>query len=167
MSFPFASPHPTPPRVHLQIILMAEQYLVSFVFFSVGQRTWVAGWGATDPESANRPKILQVLILCIQVTLDQQIWIVHTYKTGCGGCCHRLWRLWGLAQGKGHKTHIVQRDGNTLSDQLDFLDIQGFFFNCSHPKNPKCQPVSKFCHLELFWWDLQCNLTLRNFWVNS
>ena len=37
------------------------------------------------------------------------------------------------------------------------------FFNCSHPKNPKCQPVSKFWHLELFWWDLLCNLILRTF----
>ena len=35
-------------------------YLGIFVFFSVGQRAWVAGWGATDPESTNRPKILQV-----------------------------------------------------------------------------------------------------------
>ena len=31
------------------------------------------------------------------------------------------------------------------------------------PKNSKCQPVSKFWHLVLFWWDLLCNLTLRTF----
>ena len=61
------------------------------------------------------------------------------------------------------------------------LDIQGDFFNWPPPKNhkygkklkylnwdppksSKCQPVSKFWHLELLWWDLLCNLTLRTFW---
>ena len=33
-----------------------------------------------------------------------------------------------------------------------------FYWFC--PKNSKCQPVSKFWHLELFWWDLLCNLIL-------
>ena len=41
------------------------------------------------------------------------------------------------------------------------LFIQGGFFHWYPPKNFKCQPVSKFWHLELFWWDLLCNLTLR------
>ena len=43
--------------------------------------------------------------------------------------------------------------------------IQGVFFNWSYPKSSKCQSVSKFWHLELFWWDLLCNLILRTFWV--
>ena len=43
------------------------------------------------------------------------------------------------------------------------MKIQGVFFNWCPPKNSKCQPVSKFWHLELFWWDLLCNLTLRTF----
>ena len=34
------------------------------------------------------------------------------------------------------------------------------FFHWYPPKNSKCQPVSKFWHLEHFWWDLLCNLTL-------
>jgi len=29
-------------------------------------------------------------------------------------------------------------------------NVQGGFFNCSYPKISKCQPVSKFWHLELF-----------------
>ena len=41
--------------------------------------------------------------------------------------------------------------------------IQGVFFNWCPPKKPKFQPVSKFWHLELFWLDLLCNLTLRTF----
>ena len=36
------------------------------------------------------------------------------------------------------------------------LDIQDVFFNWDFS-------VSKFWHLELFWWDLLCNLTLRTF----
>ena len=30
--------------------------------------------------------------------------------------------------------------------------LQGVLFKWDPPK--KCQPVSKFWHLELFWWDL-------------
>ena len=37
------------------------------------------------------------------------------------------------------------------------LENTGQFFNCSHPKNSMCQPVSNFWHLELFWWDLLCS----------
>ena len=40
------------------------------------------------------------------------------------------------------------------------MHIQGVFFNWSYPKNHKFFLVSKFWHLELFWWDLLCNLTL-------
>ena len=36
-------------------------------------------------------------------------------------------------------------------------------FNWDLPKNHKFLLVSKFWHLELFWWDLLCNLTLRTF----
>ena len=59
--------------------------------------------------------------------------------------------------------------------------IQGVFFNWCPPKihkygkklkyqnrcplkNSKYQPVRKFWHLGLLWWDLLCNLTLRTFW---
>ena len=38
------------------------------------------------------------------------------------------------------------------------------YLNWDPPKSSKCQPVSKFWHLELLWWDLLCNLTLRTFW---
>ena len=41
--------------------------------------------------------------------------------------------------------------------------IQGGFFDCSALKMPKCQTHWKIWHLELFWWDLQCNLTLSHF----
>ena len=41
--------------------------------------------------------------------------------------------------------------------------IQGVFFNWCPPKNHKFFSVSKFWHLELFWWDLLCNLTLQTF----
>ena len=61
------------------------------------------------------------------------------------------------------------------------LIIQGVFFNWCPPKihkygkklkyqnwcppkNSKYQPVRKFWHLGLLWWDLLCNLTLRTFW---
>ena len=37
------------------------------------------------------------------------------------------------------------------------------FFNWCPPKNHKFFFVSKFWHLELFWWDLLCNLTLKTF----
>ena len=64
-----------------------------------------------------------------------------------------------------------------LSEQY----IQGVFFNWCPPKihkygkklkyqnwcppkNSKYQPVRKFWHLGLLWWDLLCNLTLRTFW---
>ena len=39
----------------------------------------------------------------------------------------------------------------------------GWFFSLTPPKNHKFFSVSKFRHLELFWWDLLCNLTLRTF----
>ena len=35
--------------------------------------------------------------------------------------------------------------------------------NWCPPKNSKYQPVRKFWHLGLLWWDLLCNLTLRTF----
>ena len=41
--------------------------------------------------------------------------------------------------------------------------LQGVFFNWCPPKNHKFFSVSKFWHLELFWLDLLCNLTLRTF----
>ena len=41
--------------------------------------------------------------------------------------------------------------------------IQGGFFNWSPLKMTKCQTHWKIWHLELFWWDLQCNLTLSHF----
>ena len=41
--------------------------------------------------------------------------------------------------------------------------IQGVFCDCRPPRSSKCQPVRKFWHLELFWWDLLWNLTLRTF----
>ena len=41
--------------------------------------------------------------------------------------------------------------------------IQGGFFDCSALKMTKCQTHWKIWHLELFWWDLQCNLTLSHF----
>ena len=37
----------------------------------------------------------------------------------------------------------------------------GCFFSWCPPKNHKFFPVSKFWHLELFRWDILCNLTLR------
>ena len=37
--------------------------------------------------------------------------------------------------------------------------IQGVFCDCRPPRSSKCQPVRKFWHLELFWWDLLWNLT--------
>ena len=43
------------------------------------------------------------------------------------------------------------------------LYIQGGFFYCSALKMTKCQTHWKIWHLELFWWDLQCNLTLSHF----
>ena len=36
--------------------------------------------------------------------------------------------------------------------------------NWCPPKNSKYQPVRKFWHSGLLWWDLLCNLTLRTFW---
>ena len=39
----------------------------------------------------------------------------------------------------------------------------GCFFYCSALKMTKCQTHWKIWHLELFWWDLQCNLTLSHF----
>ena len=52
-----------------------------------------------------------------------------------------------------------------LSLFIKFIRISstGCFFNWYPPKSSKCQPVSKSWHLELFWWDLLCNLTLRTF----
>ena len=41
--------------------------------------------------------------------------------------------------------------------------VQGGFFDCSALKMPKCQTHWKIWHLELFWWDLQCNMTLSHF----
>ena len=35
--------------------------------------------------------------------------------------------------------------------------------NWCPPKNSKYQPVRKFWHSGLLWWDLLCNLTLRTF----
>ena len=46
--------------------------------------------------------------------------------------------------------------------RLPFI-LQGVFFNWCPPKNHKFFLVSKFWHLELFWWDLLCNLTLTTF----
>ena len=48
-------------------------------------------------------------------------------------------------------------------EQEVYWIIQGVFSHWYPPKNSKCQLVSKFWHLELFWWDLLCNLTLRTF----
>ena len=44
----------------------------------------------------------------------------------------------------------------------NIFNIQGCFFNCSALKMTKCQTHWKIWHLELFWWDLQCNLTLSH-----
>ena len=48
-------------------------------------------------------------------------------------------------------------------NDLFLLYIQGVFFNWCPPKNYKFFSASKFWHLELFWWDLLCNLTLKTF----
>ena len=48
-------------------------------------------------------------------------------------------------------------------NDLFLLYIQSVFFNWCPPKNYKFFSASKFWHLELFWWDLLCNLTLRTF----
>jgi len=40
----------------------------------VGQRAWVAGWGATDPESTNRPKILQAVEVAVIDSGDCEAW---------------------------------------------------------------------------------------------
>ena len=44
-----------------------------------------------------------------------------------------------------------------------FKLVQGDFFHWDPPKNHKFFSVRKFWYLELFWWDLLCNLTLRTF----
>ena len=39
---------------------------------------------------------------------------------------------------------ITKQDaGDSEKHNIDFKYIQGAFFNCSHPKVSKCQPVSK------------------------
>ena len=55
--------------------------------------------------------------------------------------------------------------GHWISDQHipSSAFIQGVFFNWCPPKNHKFFSVGKFWHLELYWWDLLCNLTLRTF----
>ena len=47
--------------------------------------------------------------------------------------------------------------------QRDFMWHTGWFFYWSAQKTTKCQTLTKFWHLELFWWDLLCNLTLSHF----
>ena len=42
-------------------------------------------------------------------------------------------------------------------------NIYRVFFYWSALKMTKCQTLRKFWHSELFWWDLLCNLTLRDF----
>ena len=54
--------------------------------------------------------------------------------------------------------------GRKNYSKVKCLIIQGGFFHWYPPKSSKCQPVSKFWHLELFWLDLLCNPTLRTFW---
>ena len=44
-----------------------------------------------------------------------------------------------------------------------FQSYRVSFLTGAPPKSSKCQPVNKSWHLELFWWDLLCNLTLRTF----
>jgi len=68
--------------------------------------------------------------------------------------------------------------------QIYYLQIHGAFFNCSHPKNSKCQSVSKFWHffdwiyyenwhLEIFEWEqlkrhpvYWCNIFKHVCWCN-
>ena len=85
-------------------------YLASFLFsWAACMGCWLGGHRSRVNQSTkDSPGIdclcsrtLNQLLLCIQ--------------TGSGGCCHWLWRLWGLAQGQRHQAHNVQRDGNTLA----------------------------------------------------
>ena len=73
----------------------------------------------------------------------------------------------GPIYGSGLSHSLTMRRFADLTDVTLVDEDTGCFFNCSHPKNPKCQPVSKFWYLELFWWDLLCNLTLRNFFLGG
>ena len=67
-----------------------------------------------------RSRTLKSTIILRSRTLDQLLLLCK--QTGSGGCCHWLWRLRGLAQSKRHQAHVVQRDGNTLSDLFDVWD---------------------------------------------
>ena len=65
---------------------------------------WVAGWGATDPDSTDRPKTLQVPHFNSH---SQQF---TTYWPGGGGADHPQHCLRGLAQAHGHRRHCVRGD---------------------------------------------------------
>ena len=62
------------------------------------------------------------------------------------------------------KKLVVFRGGSVKKDTLYYFTLfQAINCTCILyiQGDPPCQPVSKFWHLELFWWDLLCNLTLR------
>jgi len=48
--------------------------LPSHTSTEVGQPAWVAGWGATDPESTDRPKILQAVEVAVIDSKDCEAW---------------------------------------------------------------------------------------------
>ena len=58
----------------------------------------------------------------------------------------------------GRHIKLINFDLNPI-----FIHLQGVLFYWSALKMTKCQTLRKFWHLELFWWDLLCNLTLRTF----
>merc|ERR1712013_15333 len=54
--------------------MLARLCQVSPTFTEVGQPAWVAGWGATDPESTDRPKILQAVEVAVIDSKDCEAW---------------------------------------------------------------------------------------------
>ena len=58
----------------------------------------------------------------------------------------------------GRHIKLINFDLNPI-----FIHLQGVLFYWSALKMTKCQTLKKFWHLELFWWDLLCNLTLCHF----
>ena len=71
---------------------------------------------------------------------------VHCSTAGC------VSGSWEIEPSRFENTSLQWRGFHIPEWFLLSLDIvQGDFFHWYPPKNSKCQPVSKFWHLELFW----------------
>jgi len=97
----------------------------------------------------------------LPITLNKPLSITEATSR----CYRREYRRWRCCRSKSqpycpldHHCSWKLRFYHSLLSKL-----QGVFFNWYPPKSSKCQLVSKSWHLELFWWDLLCNLTLRTF----